>query len=147
MGEGQEFPSELGTINDVTLHPRLLRAVAQLLQTKEAELRLQESSAWGKAASAEPRPAAGHPPMSNQDQRMHMDYPNMYLTHPPRWHEPDSVECICYYGDVERCGGPTHVVPREGADDEAYRWPYISMPGTGVHRFINDRATVSTTAC
>ena len=49
MGEGQEFPSDLGTINDVTLHPRLLRAVAQLLQTEETELRLQESSAWGKA--------------------------------------------------------------------------------------------------
>ena len=48
---------------------------------------------------------------------------------------------ILYFADVDECGGPTHFVPRAGPDDPAYQWPYTKMPGTGVHRFINDRAT------
>ena len=167
MGSGHEFPAALSPLNDIVLHPRLLRAVAQLLQCDERELRLQESSAWGKTSSASaatPSPE-GRPAQSNADQRMHMDYPNMYLTHPPRWGEPEAVELILYYAvrlpvnfeaylrsisrlkmdfseqDVDECGGPTHVVPRAGPEDPAYQWPYTKMPGTGVHRFINDRAT------
>ena len=85
LGSGYEFPSALAPLNAITLHPRLLRAVGQLLRCDERELRLQESTAWGKTsvsgAAAADAMADGRPAMSNADQRMHMDYPNMYLTH------------------------------------------------------------------
>ena len=37
---------------------------------------------------------------SNRDQRMHMDYPNHYLTHPPPWNQPEAVAAILYFDDV-----------------------------------------------
>ena len=76
-----EFPSTLGPLNEIVLHPRLLRAVAQLLQCDECELRLQECSACGKTSSAAEATLSpeGRAAMSNADQRMHMDYPNMYV--------------------------------------------------------------------
>ena len=71
---------------------------------------------------------------------MHMDYPNHYLTHPAPWDEPEAVVAIVYFDEVERCGGATRLVPRAGADDAAYAWPYDRMPGVGAHAWLNDRA-------
>ncbi len=48
---------------------------------------------------------------------------------------------IVYLSDVEECGGATAVVPREGADDDAYRWPIVDTPGVGDLDYVNDRAT------
>lgn len=70
-----------------------------------------------------------------------MDYPNNYLTHPSPWESPEAVCLIIYFSDANECGGMTRLVPREGADDEAYQWPYVEMPGVGRHEWINDRAT------
>jgi len=141
MGQGKEFPSDLESLNEITLHPRLLRVIAQLLNTDESGIRLQESECWAKTSAVGGPPVDGWPALSNSDQRIHMDYPNMYLTHPPQWEAPESVELILYYSDVKTCGGPTHIVPRQGPGDWAYQWPYANMPGAGLHKFINDRTT------
>lgn len=131
------FPSEVDAVNDVTLHPRLLAAVGQLLGRPVIDLRLTQSDVWAKHG----RPARLDDPDDNDDQRMHVDYPNHTLTHPPPWHEPDAVEMIVYADSVEVCGGPTAVVLRRGDDDPAYPWPITATPGVGGFPWINDRAS------
>jgi hypothetical protein len=37
---------------------------------------------------------------------------------------------IVYYDDSDEVGGSTALVPREGPEDQAYKWPLIAMPGT-----------------
>ena len=69
-----------------------------------------------------------------------MDYPNHYLTHPAPWDAPEAVVAIVYFDGVERCGGATRIVPRAGADDPAYAWPYTRMPGVGGTEWLNDRS-------
>ncbi len=137
FGSAHTFPSALAGFNAVTLHPRLLKAVAALLGTPVDELRLTQSDLWPKYGRGEP--AGGE--FDNQDQRMHVDYPNHTLAHPPRWHRPEAVEAILYLSDVDDCGGSTAVVARTGADDPAYRWPIVDTPGVGDLRYVNDRAS------
>ena len=129
------FPARSAAANEVTLHPRLLGAVAELLGVDLAGLRLTQSDLWPKYGRAER--VAGE--WDNQDQRMHVDYPNHTLTHPPRWNAPEAVELILYLNDVDACGGATAVVPREGPDDPAYPWPIIQSPGIGALPYRNDR--------
>ena len=130
-----EFPTGHESLDGITLHPRILAAVAQLLRVEVRALRLTQSDIWMKHGYAE---KDGNE-RSNDDQRIHMDYPNHYLTHPPDWDEPEAVEILLYFDDVAQCGGATALVPREGADDPAYASPYTSMPGVGSLRWINDR--------
>jgi hypothetical protein len=131
------FPSESEALNTVTLAGRLLHAVSQLLGVATTELRLTQSDLWpkyGRDASG-PRSA-----FDNSDQRMHVDYPNHTLTHPSPWDRPEAVELILYLDRVEDCGGATALVPRDGDDDPAYRWPIVDSPGIGDLNWINDRA-------
>jgi hypothetical protein len=74
-----EFPCSFDLLNDITLHPRLIKAAQQLLGTED--IRLMQSDYWKKVNSGK----IGM--YSNNDQRMHMDYPNNYLTHPNEWFE------------------------------------------------------------
>ncbi|NNL67312.1 MAG: hypothetical protein HKP30_13775 [Myxococcales bacterium] len=128
------FPSASDAVNAITLHPRLLAAVAQLLGVPVMELRLTQSDLW---------PKYGHPrsgaERDNADQRIHVDYPNHTLVHPPRWDRPEAVEIILYLSDVSETGGATAVVPRRGADDPAYPWPITRTPGVGALEYHNDR--------
>ncbi len=130
------FPSECDALNAVTLHPRLLRAVARLLGTTPRELRLTQSDLWPKYGYAR---SGSH--RDNADQRIHVDYPNHTLVHPPPWHAPEAVEIILYLSDVEACGGATAVVPRRGDGDPAYPWPIVKTPGVGRLLYRNDRAS------
>lgn len=134
-GGRMTFPAHSAAVNEITLHPRLLDAVAQLLDVEVATLRLTQSDLWPKYARAQP----GAELYDNADQRIHVDYPNHTLTHPPRWGEPEAVEIILYLSDVERCGGATALVPRSGPHDPAYAWPIAHTPGVGVLDWINDR--------
>jgi ectoine hydroxylase-related dioxygenase (phytanoyl-CoA dioxygenase family) len=129
------FPSECESLNSVTLHPQLLTAVAQLLGCAVRDLRLTQSDLWAKHGRG--RPVTN--PFDNTDQRMHVDYPNHTLAHPPEWDSPDAVEMIIYADDVDECDGATAVVLRSGADDPAYRWPIVDTPGVGDYRWVNDR--------
>ena len=131
-----EFPTGHAPIDALTLHPRILSAVAQLLSVDIRELRLTQSDVWAKYGHAE----KNGDDRSNDDQRIHMDYPNHYLTHPPAWDRPEAVEMILYLDDVLTCGGATALVGREGQDDPAYATPYVAMPGVGSLAWINDRA-------
>ncbi|MDG2306550.1 MAG: hypothetical protein P8R42_18255 [Candidatus Binatia bacterium] len=130
-----EFPTPSAAVNALTLHPRLLTALSQLLSVPVSEVRLTQSDLWPKYGRKNP---STHP-RDNRDQRIHVDYPNHTLLHPPRWHEPEAVELIVYLSDVGECGGPTAVVPREGPDDPAYEWPIVKTPGVGALPWVNDR--------
>jgi hypothetical protein len=78
--------------------------------------------------------------LDNDDQRMHVDYPNHTLAHPSPWDKPEAVELILYLDDVADCGGATALVARRGRDDPAYRWPIVDSPGIGALDYVNDRA-------
>ena len=130
------FPSQTTAFNDLTLHVNLLKAVADLLGTEIKDLRLTQSDLWPKygrlSKSSE---------QDNQDQRIHIDYPNHTLAHPAPWDRPEAVEMIIYFDHVEITGGATAIVPRKGEEDPAYRWPIIDSPGIKNLRYINDRAS------
>lgn len=129
------FPSSYFEFNEVTLHPGLVRAVSQLLEIDIKEIRLSQSDLWPKYGRIATRALR-----DNSDQRMHVDYPNHSLTHPPVWQQPDAVELILYLSDYRDCEGSTAVVSRKGDEDPAYRWPIIDSPGIAGKDFINDRS-------
>ena len=135
FGEGQQhFPFQSAAANEVALHPRLLVAVGQLLGVGVEHVRLTQSDVWPKYGRSV---CAGE--YDNQDQRMHCDYPNHTLTHPPPWERPEVVEIILYLDQVDVSGGATAVVPRLGPDDPAYEHPITKMPGFGALEWKNDR--------
>ena len=127
------FPSKHAEFNQLTLHKALIKAVAVLLDIEPMALRLTQSDLW---------PKYGHTTQDardNQDQRIHMDYPNHMLVHPPSWHSPAAVELIIYFSDARDCAGETGFISRHGDEDPAYQPPYRHSPGMGEHPFINDR--------
>lgn len=135
-GGALAFPAEVHAINMLTLHPRILGAVAQLLRIGPRELRLTQSDVWAKYG----REVRSGGDRDNTDQRIHADYPNHTLTHPPPWDSPEAVEILVYFDDVKTCDGATAVVPRSGPDDPAYAWPMVNLPGVGSIEWQNDRS-------
>ena len=128
------FPSAHVLFNDVTLSPPLLQAVADLLGVGVDQIRLTQSDLWpkyGRALSASER--------DNRDQRMHVDYPNHTMLHPPIWQAPEAVEMIIYHSDARECSGETAVVPKLDVDDVLYRYPILDAPGIGELVYVNDR--------
>ena len=71
---------------------RLVAAARQLLGTPE--LTLLQSEAWSKSPQGSMASLLPRSSYDNQDQRMHMDYPNHYLTHPSPWGSPDGEGCV-----------------------------------------------------
>lgn len=132
------FPAESRSFNRLTLHPDFLRAIASLLDAPVREIRLTQSELWPKYGRRERSGGV----WDNDDQRMHCDYPNHTLTHPPPWEQPEAVEALLYYSDQEACGGATGLVAREGSEDPAYAWPRVNMPGVGALPWRNDREHV-----
>jgi hypothetical protein len=130
-----EFPTGLKSLDAMTLHPNLLHAAGQLLKEDPNELRLIQSDVWLKKGKEDIRD-----PLSNQDQRIHCDYGNNTLVHPPGWYEPEVVSMIVYLSNEEESGGGTAVAPRFGSEDPMYQQtPLVGMPGYGGIKFINDR--------
>ena len=66
---------------------------------------------------------------TNRNQRIHVDYPNHTLVHPPSWYYPEAVAVIVYFSDRRDCEGGTAVVPRTGKDDKLYEFPLVHTPG------------------
>lgn len=136
FGGGLTFPSPSAPLNDLVLHPRLLAAVAQLLGVPVWDVRLTQAEVWPKYGREE---GSSGGELDNSDQRMHCDYPNHTLVHPPPWGAPEAVELIVYLSDEAACGGATAVVPRQGPDDPAYAYPIVHTPGVGALEWVNDR--------
>ena len=132
--QGFVFPSRSTAFNQITLHPALLQAVADLLDVSVLELRLTQSDLWPKYGGSRSSNAN-----DNTDQRMHCDYPNHSLVHPPEWDNPEAVEMIIYLNSNDECAGATAVVPRRGPNDPAYPWPITQTPGVGDLDYVNDR--------
>ena len=99
-------PSVLGALNEITVHPRILAAAAQLLGTDD--LRCTQSNILPKYGEV----PGGSPDVDGQ---LHHDYgANMFVA-PPR-QSPDAVVCILYLsGTGAETGGPTNFVFQEGA--------------------------------
>eukprot|EP00755_Sulcionema_specki_P029604 Sspe_Gene.18126::Locus_6487_Transcript_1_1_Confidence_1.000_Length_1146::g.18126::m.18126 len=134
-GGRMEFPTDYERVNEMTLSEKLVAQVQKLLGP--GQLLLSQSDVWLKIA-----PDTEVDEYNNSDQRIHMDYPNHTLTHPPKWDQPEAVAIIIYYSDAEQCGGRTAVVPRKGEDDKHYQWPYTCMPGVGAIPWRNNRSAV-----
>jgi hypothetical protein len=136
FGSGQKFvfPSRSSAVNELTMCSELLAAVSALLGEAVGDIRLSQSDLW---------PKYGDGPVADRndwtEQRIHCDYPNHTLLHPPQWDSPEAVEVIIYLSDSEECGGATAVVPRGGPDDPAYAWPIFNMPGVQDRPYINSR--------
>ncbi len=128
------FPSAYDSANEVSLHPLLLAAVADLLDVTVPDIRLTQSDLWPKYGGRIPEERS-----ENTDQRIHCDYPNHTLTHPPEWDHPEAVEIIIYLSEESVCRGSTAVVPRLGPDDPAYRWPIVDTPGVAGLNYVDDK--------
>jgi ectoine hydroxylase-related dioxygenase (phytanoyl-CoA dioxygenase family) len=135
FGSGMTFPDQDAGFNRLSLHPHLLEASSRLLEVPISELRLSQSDLWPKYG----RVPGDRGDFDNQDQRMHLDYPNHTLTHPAAWNKPEAVEIIVYLCDETEVGGATAVVPRQGSDDTAYSSPMVNTPGVSDIPWINDR--------
>ena len=128
------FPFDRDTnhcFNEVTLHPRLLRAASQLLGTDD--LRLTQSGLGDKLGTGEPAPVGTEAfGRSHGNQPFHQDYGNNYLTVPPPTAGSGSgpneaIACILYYTDVEVSNGPTAFVPGLVSDTD--------LPGIVARKF------------
>ena len=128
------FPSNYDSANRVSLHPALLSAIAALLDVSVPDIRLTQSDLWPKYGGKTPEERS-----ENTDQRIHCDYPNHTLTHPPKWDQPEAVEIIIYLSEETACSGSTAVVPRLGANDPAYRWPIVDTPGVAGLTYVDDK--------
>lgn len=136
FGSALGFPAAVPAFDRLTLHPRLLAAVGQLLDQPPSNLRLTQSTLWPKYGRSSDEPDRG----GNDDQRIHVDYPNHMLVHPTPWDRPVAVEIIVYFDDARHSGGSTAVVPRDGPDDPLYPWPIVGSPGIGGLPWIDARA-------
>ena len=130
-----EFPTGLKACDHITLHPHFIKVCSQLLDVNENKIRLIQSDIWPKIGNKN----TCHDKYANADQRIHCDYGNNTLVHPPSWDKPECVSMIVYLSDEDETSGGTAIVPREGDDDELYTWPLIAMPGYGGLPFINNK--------
>lgn len=100
-------------LNHMTIHPRALRAVAQLMETDGLNIRLSQSHVIARFGELITESGDGLEETIKGDQDIHVDYGNNTLMVPPRTVSPECVACLCYYSDVDECGGATHFVKAE----------------------------------
>jgi len=132
------FPSTFDSVNRVALHPRLMTAIAQLFGLPDlTDCRMTQMEVWPKYGRTDLSHEKNEE--DNADQRIHCDYLNHTLVHPPPFDEPEAVSVILYLSKVEDCEGATAVVPRTGNGDPAYTYPIVQMPGFGTTEWKNNR--------
>lgn len=87
FGAGFVFPSRTSpSFNELVLHENLLTSVGQLLGCGAGELRLTQAELWPKYGPNDTDSSTEGTTVNydnNQDQRIHCDYPNHTLVHPP----------------------------------------------------------------
>lgn len=129
-----QFPSG-EIIDQITLNQTLIDTVKTLLQTND--ILLSQSDAWSKGGFAANRNTRSQ--HKNNNQRIHMDYGNHTFLHIHSWDKPDCIAAIVYLSDTTETGGGTAFVPRQHINDEAYKTPYLKMPGQLDYTFSNDK--------
>ena len=133
FGSSGEFEFPCGNVLDnVPIHENLIDIVKTLLNCNE--ILLVQADSWSKKGR---EGVSGE--QQNTDQRMHMDYGNNTFLHCGEWKNPEAVAAIIYFSDIEKTGGGTAIVPRQGDNDPMYETPYVRMPGLRDYKFINDR--------
>ncbi|MAV27149.1 MAG: hypothetical protein CMQ05_13715 [Gammaproteobacteria bacterium] len=95
-------------LNHMTIHPNVLSAVAQVMGATPMELRLSQSHVIAKFGREIPDPNHPDKMIMAEDQDIHVDYGNNTLVVPPHTSRPDGIACLCYYSEVDECGGATH---------------------------------------
>ena len=96
------FPTGNAALDGITLHPHVLRAVAQCLGTED--ILLSQSDAWAKKGVPEEQWRARQP-HENHEQRLHVTFPNNCLTAPAPWDAPEVVALIIYLDESGAVGG------------------------------------------
>lgn len=131
--------SEYRALDDLVLNEELIKIAQTLLSTDD--ISLTQADAWCKYGSGHGQGSGfgGDESLGNKDQRIHMDYGNHTFLCPNTWDEPEVLSAILYYDDSEICSGGTAIVPRTGPSDEAYKMPYINMPGQAGMEFANQK--------
>ena len=119
--KGEASPN-LG-LNHMTIHPRALSAVAQLLDVAPIDVRLSQSHVISRYGHVIRRPGEPRDGTIAGDQDIHVDYGNNTIMVPPRG-RPEAVACLCYYSDVDESGGATHFVKAAPGELTTYK------PGT-----------------
>ena len=139
FGSELEFPYKNYELNHITLNKLLIKTVKQLLKTDE--ILLIQSTAWLKYGQNEKTSKQNL--SSNNDQRMHMDFPNHNILVPSSFDRPDVVGVIIYLDNdheyYNNIGGRTAIVPRNGPDDPLYQEQYSMAPGLSNIPWINDK--------
>jgi hypothetical protein len=110
---GFPWGEQLSAARLLPLHPRILRAVAQLLDTEEIMLTQSGAGAkYGVGGHEQPR-LRGHKAGFGEvgDQPLHKDFGNNIVLVPGIDTPPEAVNCILYLSDVADCGGATGIVP------------------------------------
>ena len=130
-----QFPTNYDCLNYIAIHPKIISFVKNLLDYDD--ILLIQSDVWSKKNNLKKIQLPNF--YSNSDQRIHMDYPNNYLTHPQPWDNPESVAIIIYYSDSSETAGETALVPRINDKDLAYSYPYSSLSGLSKYKWINDK--------
>jgi len=110
-------------LNIMSIHPRVLAAVAQLLNINAIDLRLSQSHIIAKFGQT-----TDNSEEISGDQDIHVDYGNNTLLVPPKTSGPEAVACLCYYSDVEECGGATHFVKAEPGELTQYSPSMFNPP-------------------
>lgn len=107
-------------LNHMTVHPRALAAVAQLMQAQVLDIRLSQSHVIAKYGHQISRPGEAHDGTIAGDQDIHVDYGNNTLMVPSHTTSPEAVACLCYYSDVDESGGATHFARAEPGELTTY---------------------------
>ena len=125
-----EFPTHTH-LDSITLNENLIKIVQQLLQCDT--ILLSQADTWAKKGSNNLEK------ISNNDQRMHMDYGNNSFLHPSNWYNPEAVAMIIYLSDTTITEGGTAIVPKTSSTEHLYLFPYKHMPGISNNPFINNK--------
>lgn len=128
-----EFPTNYDEFNLITLDKNIIKSVKKLLNTEK--ILLTQSDIWSKYGANIETPENS----SNQDQRIHVDYGNNYLTHPISWDKPESVAIIVYFDNFKDVKGTTAFVPNNDKTRDFYNYPLVNSPGLSGYPFINDK--------
>ena len=121
----RDFPFSRFALNEVVLHPRILRAAAQLLGTDDSNVRFYGDVVLGKYGVLPP----------DGDQDLHLDYGNNTMLVPPA-SAPETVNVILNYSeDALETDGATRFVAERGLCPLA---PLPSVPSEALASPLHD---------